>query len=59
MFLGQRIDCNHLKHTRAIPGAFERIYDDFQPMIVESHLPMGFFFKLALSWMYIYIYIYI
>ena len=44
MFLGQRIDCNHLKHTRAIPGTFERIHDDLQPMIFESHLPMWNFF---------------
>ena len=48
MFLGQRIDCNHLKHTRAMPGTFERIHDDFQPMIFESHLPMSSFFKLSI-----------
>ena len=56
MFLGQRIDCNHLKHTRSIPGRFERIHDYFQPMIFESHLPMWSFFLMSIV-MEIYIYI--
>ena len=56
MFLGQRIDCTHLKHTRAIPSTFERIHDDFQPMIFESHLPMWRVFLISIV-MEIYVYI--
>ena len=53
MLFCQRINCNHYKHTRVIPGTFERIHEDFQPMIFESHLHMWSFFKLASSWKYI------